>query len=324
MAALVSAIVPTFNRGEAMRPSIESILEQTYRPLELVIVDDGSTNDTPQVIQRMGELAREQGIEFQTMRQDNAGAPAARNAGMAIARGDFFAHLDDDDRWYPTKLEKQIAELERTGADLCACYVVRNSVKGTSSRMPSKGRPLLGQGTPSDIIEGRSSAHINSLVHTRRMIDQYGGFDAGLRNCFDHEFMTRMALLAKTCQVEEVLATYDCRQDSLTRSAAWEKQLRKNNYRIRMAQTLKEKLSHLPAWDEEAWRKRAGMILRQIIKHYLWRVDFAGAREKLALQRSMIGDHPAYREMRRRYWKYRVLAAIGFPVKKDRWSDSGE
>ena len=64
------------------------------------------------------------------------------------------------------------------------------------------------------------------------------------------------------------------------------------------------------------------MVVRQTVKHYLWRVDFAGAREQLQLMHSLVGNHPEYRQMKRRYLKYRVLAAIGFPVKKDRWSDA--
>lgn len=320
MKPLVSAIIPTFNRGAGMQRAVESVLQQTWRPLELVIVDDGSTDDTQQVLIQMAELAARHDVAFQSMRQENAGAPAARNTGMAAARGDFLAHLDDDDRWYPDKIEKQMTELLRTDADLCSCFVVRNSVKGSSERMPREHKFLLGQGSASDTVSGRSSAHINSLLHTRRAIQQFGDFDARLRNCFDHEFMTRLALQVKTCPVPEILATYDCRADSLTRSNSWEKQLRKNSYRVMLVEIMREKLSHLPQWDESAWRIRASGVMRQIVKHYLWRLDFPGAREKLAQMHALVGATDEYRMLKRRYLKYRLLSAVGFPVKKDRWS----
>ena len=320
MNPLVSTIIPTYNRGEAMLRAIESVLEQTWRPLELVIVDDGSTDDTPQVLERMKALAEQHDVTFQSLRQENAGAPAARNTGMAAAKGDYLAHLDDDDRWYPDKLEKQMHELLKTGADLCSCFVVRNSAKGTSERMPKNHKSLLGQGSAADTISGRASAHINSLLHTRRAIEQYGDFEARLRNCFDHEFMTRIALQVKCCQVPEILATYDCRVDSLTRSNSWEKQLRKNNYRVMLVEIMRDKLNTLPQWDEDAWRIRASGVMRQIVKQYLWRLDFAGAREKLAQMHDLVGATGEYRMLKRRYLKYRVLSAIGFPVKKDRWS----
>lgn len=300
--------------------AVESVFDQTYRPLELVIVDDGGSVDLGPVIQQIEQGAKARDVSFQFMRQDNTGAPGARNAGMAIAKGDYLAHLDDDDIWYPGKIEKQMQELQRTGADLCACFVMRNSVKGKSEQMPGKHKLLLGQGSAADIIAGRSSAHINSLLHTRRAIEECGPFEARLRNCFDHEFMTRLALQVKTCQVEEILATYDCRADSLTRSKSWDSQLRKNGYRVQLAEILREKLSPLPQWDEEAWRKRASGIMRQIVKHYLWRLDFAGAKEQLAQMFALVGSTDEYRMLKRRYLKYRILSAIGFPVKKDRWS----
>lgn len=103
---LVSVIIPTYNRAYIIGRSIDSVLAQTYRPIELIIVDDGSTDDTAEVVRRYGD-------EVRYIHQHNAGVAAARNTGFAAARGEFIALLDSDDYWYPWKIELQIAFLQR-------------------------------------------------------------------------------------------------------------------------------------------------------------------------------------------------------------------
>ncbi len=98
----VSCILPAWNAAATIARSIESILAQTVLPLEVIVVDDGSTDDTRAVVSRFGAGVR-------SVRQPNAGAEAARNRGIAESRGEFLAFLDADDVWLPTKLERQLA-----------------------------------------------------------------------------------------------------------------------------------------------------------------------------------------------------------------------
>ena len=98
----VSVIIPTYNRSLSVREAIESVLAQTYRDFELIVVDDGSADNTPSVLGSFGERIR--GI-----RQANAGVSAARNAGIRAAKGEWVAFLDSDDLWVPQKLERQMA-----------------------------------------------------------------------------------------------------------------------------------------------------------------------------------------------------------------------
>lgn len=99
---LVSVLIPTYNRGYILGSAIESVLAQTYRPIEIVVVDDGSTDETPDVLKRFGDAIR-------VIRQENRGLAGARNTGLAVARGEFIAFEDSDDFWLPWKLEAQIA-----------------------------------------------------------------------------------------------------------------------------------------------------------------------------------------------------------------------
>lgn len=103
---LVSVIIPSFNRGYTITSAIDSVLAQTYRPLEIIVIDDGSTDDTRAVVAQYGDSVR-------YIHQSNTGCPGARNTGLGVARGEFIALLDSDDRWFPWKLELQIAFLRR-------------------------------------------------------------------------------------------------------------------------------------------------------------------------------------------------------------------
>lgn len=103
---LVSVLIPTYNRAYILKTVLESVFAQTYRPIEVVVVDDGSTDDTRAVVEKFGS-------EISYIYQKNAGLASARNAGLAVARGEFIAFEDSDDIWFPWKLQVQVAFLKR-------------------------------------------------------------------------------------------------------------------------------------------------------------------------------------------------------------------
>ena len=115
--SLVSCIVPVFNDERYLGEALESNLAQTYRAIEIIVVDDGSTDTTPAVAARYGD-------RILYVRQDNAGAPTARNLGLSLARGEFVAFLDADDLWRPEKLQCQMRRFEsRPELDLSVTYL---------------------------------------------------------------------------------------------------------------------------------------------------------------------------------------------------------
>ena len=99
---LVSVVIPAFNGERFIGPTIESALAQTYSSVEIIVVDDGSTDATQEAVRRFGDRVR-------YLRQSNQGGAAARNQGISAARGDWVAFLDQDDLWLPQKLERQAA-----------------------------------------------------------------------------------------------------------------------------------------------------------------------------------------------------------------------
>lgn len=121
---MISVIIPTYNRSKTIGRAIESVLSQEI-PLEVIIVDDGSTDDTESVVAQMNDAR----IQF-VKQEKNSGACAARNAGVALARGEYIAFQDSDDRWHSGKLQRQLQVLEETGADVVFCRFDRYGMEG--------------------------------------------------------------------------------------------------------------------------------------------------------------------------------------------------
>lgn len=114
---LVSCIVPVHNGERFLKEAVDSIFAQTHRPIEVIVVDDGSTDGTP-------EVALSYGARVKCVRQDNAGPAAARNRGVEEARGEFIAFLDSDDTWMPTKIAGQVERFASDpGLGICLCHI---------------------------------------------------------------------------------------------------------------------------------------------------------------------------------------------------------
>jgi glycosyltransferase involved in cell wall biosynthesis len=166
--SLISCIVPVFNGERYLRETLDSILAQTYRPLEVIVVDDGSTDGTAAVAAGYGERVRR-------VWQANAGEVVARNRGLHEAGGEFIAFLDADDRWHPEKLSRQLARFnERPELDLCF------------TRFQNFWMPELAQekkrhqGNP--LYEPASAYWISALLARRAAFEKFGNFvDDGSR-----------------------------------------------------------------------------------------------------------------------------------------------
>ncbi len=102
----ISAVIPAYNNGKYIGRAIESVLAQSYKPLEVIVVDDGSTDNTKEIVASFGD-------EVRYIHKDNGGASSARNAGILAAKGDWVAFLDADDQWLPCRLKNQVLLLEK-------------------------------------------------------------------------------------------------------------------------------------------------------------------------------------------------------------------
>jgi glycosyltransferase involved in cell wall biosynthesis len=116
---LISVIIPTYNRAHLIKRSAKSVLNQTYKNLELIIIDDGSTDNTKEVINSLNDK------RIVYVKQENQGVSMARNNGVATAKGKYIAFQDSDDVWHLDKLEKQLFALQKNNADIVFCKILQ-------------------------------------------------------------------------------------------------------------------------------------------------------------------------------------------------------
>lgn len=190
----ISVIIPTYNRAREVGAAIDSALAQTRPALEIIVVDDGSTDETLDVLAPYGERIR-------VVRQDNQGVAAARNAGIAVARGDLLAFLDSDDVWLPRKLELQAARIDADpGLGLVHCGA---DFEGTGIRLDG----MEGSVAAEILRLDRSVivAHGSAVMVPRRVAEEVGGFDARMRVSEDWDFCYRVATRYRIGFVAEAL-----------------------------------------------------------------------------------------------------------------------
>ena len=162
----VTVIMPAYNAGRFLEAAVRSVMEQTEANWELLILDDGSSDDTGAIAQALaGEDSRIQYLPNPC----NMGVAKTRNRGFDLARGQYIALLDSDDLWLPRKLELQIARMEETGADICYCsYAIVDAIG-------NKSRPdyLVPEQTDFDKLLRENVIGCSTVVLSRRVIDQH-------------------------------------------------------------------------------------------------------------------------------------------------------
>ena len=197
---LISVIIPTFNRAYCVLRAIESAARQTYPDVEIIVVDDGSTDGTAELL-RGFICAR----SFRFLEGNaNRGAPAARNDALAFCEGRWVAFLDSDDAWHPLKLERQIEMLIASGDDFRACYT------GLADYDDAGRLCGVSRATDHGDIRGGLMTHnlvgsTSSVLVERELLRDVGGFAAGLRSCQDWELWIRLAQCTKFACVPEIL-----------------------------------------------------------------------------------------------------------------------
>ena len=222
----VSVVIPTHDRGRVVVEAIESALAQTHPPLEVIVVDDGSTDDTAE---RVGRL-RDARVRY--LRRPHAGVSAARNAGIAAATGDLVAFLDSDDLWKPDKVEAEIAALARypsaggvfsdlekvDGATFVPSFMRRTRVfsRLLAERAYREGL-LLSPRALSLCLLQEVPIKTPALTVRRSALERVGGFNEAWTSSEDWEFLLRFARRESLVYVDRPLAVIRISADSLHR-----------------------------------------------------------------------------------------------------------
>lgn len=209
---LVSVIIPTFNRGDLLPDAVRSCLNQTLKNLEIIIVDDGSSDNTKQVVSELQASQSSKG-KIRYFSQLNSGASVARNHGFKQARGDFIQFLDSDDVLESTKLEKQFNNLNQFKNQEVACCLCYGTVESLEKCNSSNHKMRLGLKfeSPRDAIHNMcgTKAHVMptlSPLWRRKFLEQFLGWNERIALGDDLEFHVRLLLNAKKITfVEEEL-----------------------------------------------------------------------------------------------------------------------
>ncbi len=198
MSEAVSVVIPTYNREQYITKAIDSVLSQTYSDIEIIVIDDGSTDNTQSILKPYGESIR-------CYYQKNAGIAGARNAGIRRSSGRYVAFCDSDDYWLPDKLEKQMdlfGAHPEYGMVASQCASVR-----LDGRFREKNRPGRSGLVLNDLFV-KNFIRTSSAVITRQCLDTVGLFDETLRECEEYDLWLRIAAQFPVGFINESLAVY--------------------------------------------------------------------------------------------------------------------
>jgi glycosyltransferase involved in cell wall biosynthesis len=196
----VSVVIPTYNSATFLKDAIESVLGQTYSDFEIIVIDDGSTDDTEDVLRSFGE-------RISYVKQENKGVSAARNHGIRLARAQYVAFLDADDLWVPQKLAEQIPLLDKdAGIGLVYSDWTIVSEQGVSVSSFHSSRPPASGHVFSELIETGFILTSGTVVR-RSCLNEVGDFDESLSIAQDYDLWLRICYRWKVGVVNKALVT---------------------------------------------------------------------------------------------------------------------
>jgi len=203
---LVSVIIPAFNCASFIGDALTSVFDQSYAHVEILVIDDGSTDETPHIVQGRP------GVRY--FRQGNRGPSVARNAGVSAAAGDYIAFLDADDLWTPDKLARQVSLLQQFPEAAFAFADMRLISQENRTEPSMFEKYCLNEeffGHPSRVINAPAKLVWSNFIPTstvlvrKRAVQAAGGFDVAFRKCEDWDLWLRMALRAPIVYSPELL-----------------------------------------------------------------------------------------------------------------------
>lgn len=208
-APTVSVLVPLYQAGRWIADALDSVLAQSFEDFEVIVVDDGSTDDG-------GEIARSYAARDERVRylwQENTGLPGARNRGLAVARATYIGFLDADDEWLPQKLERQLP-LAGDHVLYADAYLLRGDERSTeriTDNVPAVSGDVL------DPLLERNIVPVVTALLPRALLERFGGFDVTQRQVEDWDLWLRMSASGvQFHHLPEPVALYRVRADALS------------------------------------------------------------------------------------------------------------
>lgn len=215
MSQLISVIIPTFNRADLIKRAIESVINQTYGNIEVIIVDDGSTDNTEQIVKSV----KDDRVKY--IKQENSGACVARNTGIEHANGSIISFLDSDDEWELSKLEKQYDFMKENSSKAVACnyWFEKNGEKRVYISNHSEKVFSI------DELLDYNYVTTGSLLIEKKLLLGSGSFDPKMPRYQDWDLVIRVSRLTPIHFIDEPLLTLHSQDISISNSTSMEKKL---------------------------------------------------------------------------------------------------
>jgi glycosyltransferase involved in cell wall biosynthesis/SAM-dependent methyltransferase len=212
MAPVVSVVMPTRNRASLLPRALDSVLTQSFRELELIVVDDASTDATPAVLSACA--ARDERVRVLRLATAVGGA-AARNRGVDVARGEFIAFLDDDDEWLPDAAAHLVTAFGAEGPSVGLVHGRFVEVEASAREVPAGNFAAPDGQARTALLRGNRFG--NSAVAVRRsVLHEVGGYDARLPRLQDWDLWLRVAGVTRCAHVTQTLARVHCAHDRIS------------------------------------------------------------------------------------------------------------
>lgn len=288
MKPLVSVIIPNYNYAQYLREAVDAVLAQTYPNIEVIIVDDGSKDDSREIIESYGG-------KIKAIFQKNQGVSAARNNGVSESAGEFVAFLDADDAWLPAKIEKQM--------DLFSADPTFGLVHAGVVEMDDTGNRLLER---TDGMDGWVSEELlrferpvilgggSGILVRREAFDEVGGFDTRLSTSADWDFFYQVGSRFKVGFVQDILLRYRVHGSNMH--------------------------GNIPQMEHDtiiAWEKAFNTIDEKVLR--LRRRSYGNLHRALAGSYFQAGDYPAFfRNAAKSLWykPQNIGYYLSFPIRR--------
>jgi len=199
----VSVIIPTYNRAHLIGRAIQSVLNQTYQDFEIIVVDDGSTDNTKEIVKSLDDKR----IRY-IRHKENKGGGAARNTGIKAAIGEYIAFLDSDDEWLPEKLECQMKVFKNAGSEVGVVYTGFIYIDELGEYTNGQHIPEKRGWIYEDILVENCVGTASTVLVKRKCFEKAGLFDENLPSCQDWEMWIRLAREHQFDFIEDPLVKY--------------------------------------------------------------------------------------------------------------------
>lgn len=300
---LVSVIIPAYNCSALTAEAVQSVVDQDYQAKEIIVINDGSTDDTSAVLKRFGDA-------IHVIEQINSGPPVARNAGVRKARGAYIAFLDADDVWFPHKLSRQVRYLEthpEAGGVYTAWRIWEPSSDGSFVR-PS----CIGGELDDDVVDQENSGWLYNRLLLRcllltttvmlraSLVHRIGEFDLTLFNGDDYDYWIRASRLAEIHKLKGVGALYRNRSSSVSTTP------QKRNFEYEVICKAIDRWGLVGPDGLESDRSTIDKRLRHLVfRHAYFHFWHGDPRLALGAFLRVLRDQPANPKL----WAYAILAA---------------